>query len=116
MYAWPSAQDIYSHRIQKTWQLIDRDAILAIGFMVEGKYYLQVIETHNDLTFKKLAKYANAPEKFGEFLNLLLNSKSKMAIIGENGQPIDYMQFFKNNKNQNSAYGIQITPSSCNKL
>lgn len=95
MYAWPSAQDIYSHIVQKTWQLIDRDAILAIGFIVEGKYYLHVIETHNDMAFDKLAYYAILPEKFGEFLNLLLNSQSKMAIIGENGKPIDYMQFFK---------------------
>lgn len=116
MYAWPSAQDVYSHVLQRIHQKIDRDAILAIGFMVKGKYYLQLIETHNDIGVDKLFSYAENPDKFGNFLKQLSNSITKIAIIGEDGKEIDYMNFFKNNRNQTSFNGIQLTPSSCDKL
>ena len=95
MYAWPSVQDIYSHVLQRIFQKVDRDAILTIGFMVKGKYYLQLIETHNDISLDTISSFVNKEEKFGNFLKLIFKSKTKIAIIGENGKEIDYMQFLK---------------------
>lgn len=115
-YAWPSAQDIFSHVNQRISQSIDRYAILAIGFMVEENYYMQIIETHNDISTHTLLQYVFEPERFGKYIQLLINSNTKIAIIGENGRSINYMDFFKNNKTQTLVQGIQITPSSCDKL
>lgn len=115
-YAWASGQDVYSHVLQKIHRTIDLDAILMIGFIVDRKYYLQLIEVHNDIKLETLSYYRNNPQKFGKFLQLLFNSNTKIAIIDENGKKIDYVKFFKNNPSQTSAFGIQITPSSCDQL
>lgn len=115
MYAWPSVQDVYSHVLQRIHQKIDRDAVLAIGFMVKGKYYLQLIETHNDIGLEKLFSYVGNTNKSGNFMQLMFNSITKIAIIGEDEKEIDYMNFFKNNLNQTSFNDIQLSQSSCGK-
>lgn len=115
-YAWPSVQDYGSHVQLKIENQIDRNAILAIGFIANNKYYLQLIQSTNDIGLKTIEYYVENPQKFGEFIKLLLNSSTKVAIIAENGKSIDYAKFFKENRSQMSAYGIKITPSSCDKI
>lgn len=115
-YVWPSVQDILSHVALKNRNELDQDAFLAIGFMSNNKYFLSLIEVGADIKLKTLKYYRDNPKKYGEFLKLFLNSSSEMIILGDNGKVVDYMNFFKHNKNQVSVYGLKITPSTCDKF
>ena len=84
--------------------------------MVEGKYYLQLIDVRNDLSLDTYEYYANETSMFGKFLLRLFNTSSKMAIIGDDGKIIDYAEFFRKNDSQTLFTGVQVTPSSCDKL
>ncbi len=111
-YAWPSPSDFHRHLQYKLNGEIHQQALLAIGFLANVKYYVNLVQFNKELSLSQLLSHFEDAKFFSTVLNRLLEAGTKIAILDSNGKDIDYFKFF-NNKKQAFFRGENVLPKSC---
>lgn len=128
-YVFPSSADIAKFIIDKRYNFVDANALLAIGFMSKNVFHTLFISINdNPLLFKNALKHSSTKRPktykeriiyyklYGEFLELLFKN-SKMLIIDSTNNAVDnYLQFFEANSINQMVGETIIIPPSCKEL
>ena len=112
-YSWASPGDFGSHLFRKVTEQIHKDALLAIGFLANDKYYLKLIQFNERYTPAEIEKNLEGSGNLPEILNRLFKIGTKMVILDSHGNEIDYFEFFKKNKEQAYFLAGNVLPKSC---
>lgn len=128
-YVFPSSADIAKFIIDKRNNLVDENALIAIGFMSKNVFHTLFISINdNPLLFKNALKHSSTKQpktfkkhieykkQYGEFLELLFEN-SKMLILDSTNNAVDnYLQFFEDNSINQIVGETIIIPQSCIEL
>lgn len=125
-YVFPSSADVFKFMLDRRYSFVDKNAMLAIGFISNNVYQILLMSiNYNQRLFLQAKEHAFLPrpktlseklaynKKYGKVLELLFKNSKMIILSSENNEPVDYIEFFKNNA-QNQKIGESILiPKSC---
>lgn len=122
----PSSTDIAKFIIDKRYKFVDKNALLAIGFMSNSVYHMLFMNINNNqILFEKARKHSLLPlpinpvekidylKDYGEVLKLLFENSKMLIVDSTNNKIDDYLEFFDNNPINQIVGDSVIIPQSC---